>query len=824
VSRATRVRPGRTIAGSVLLLAGAIAAAGSPRSATASTSRIALERVEPAGGVPRFATFELTARIDTAASVPLWPYDAAPPHGVPTGLGVSVVGEFVDPDGREFAQPGFYYEGFEQDVRQGRDWRYPTGEVSWKVRFSPNRVGTWKYRLAMEDRRGREATAWQTLTVTPSTSRGFLRVSRADRRYFELEDGTFFTGLGFQVPEHFTNPVSIGAPFYRTLGQNGITLGRLWVSSLFGSAWTPWVGGRNRYSGYLPVAGTVPFAAPGEPATFAMRLDYEPSGDTGWFDACRLQWADDATAVKPATAYTVSATYAAREISGPRSSRAPGFGFVVKAGGMFPACFEPGTSRVVTGYGGASDRPVTVTGTWRSGQRAFMPKLHVALENVTSGAAYVRSISVRESRPDGSPGPEILERASLQVDRYVPQSRALALDTIVDLASKNGVYLKLVVMDKGDEMYQKLADDGGWVRGEDNRDGVYGTGRVVNRTRWLQQAWWRYLQARWGHSPAIHSWELVNEGDPASVRHYEAADEFGKYMHFGVFGKAPAAGFDHPNDHLVTTSFWHSFPAEAFWGNPKYPHVDYADIHAYVSTSFAPSAERARMAADAAYYHTWHSQAVAAAKIGKPVVRGEAGLDVPGRQDERVLGLDRDPDGIWLHNFLWSGLDSGGLYEVYWWRSHVWGPQGDHRGHYRRIADFLADLDLNKGGYADWSGTVSTPALRVVGQKNPARGRLHLWVQNVQHTWKRVADRQPIDPVSGTVRVPGFTPDAVFGVTWWDTYEATPAVRRRVVRADGGGTVTLAIEGLRTDVALKLEPECANTQTDGKERTQPCGA
>jgi hypothetical protein len=266
---------------------------------------------------------------------------------------------------------------------------------------------------------------------------------------------------------------------------------------------------------------------------------------------------------------------------------------------------------------------------------------------------------MREVFLDGTEGPEVLSRPSMEYELYIPQSRAYALDKIVELAERQGVYLKLVVMEKGDEVYAKFDDDGGFAAARDNHNGFYGTGRSVNKTRWLQQAWWRYLQARWGYSPSIHSWELTNEGDPASTRHYEQADEFGKFMHYRVFGVEPGSTFNHPNDHLVTTSFWHSFPAAAFWANSSYPNIDYADLHAYVSTTTAPTAEKERMKWDAAYYHTWHSQFVATARVGKPVVRGEAGLDVPGKQDEFALGIQRDVTGTWLHNFLWSGLDSG---------------------------------------------------------------------------------------------------------------------------------------------------------------------
>src|SRR5205807_442665 len=93
------------------------------------------------------------------------------------------------------------------------------------------------------------------------------------------------------------------------------------------------------------------------------------------------------------------------------------------------------------------------------------------------------------------------------------------------------------------------------------------------KVRSLQQYYWRYLAARWGYSTAVHSWELLNEGDPYNGNHYGLADAFAAYMHQ-----------TEPSRHMVTTSMWASFPVDSFWGNAKYPNIDYADVHAYVST------------------------------------------------------------------------------------------------------------------------------------------------------------------------------------------------------------------------------------------------
>ena len=132
--------------------------------------------------VPRFGRLEIDARVATKAEFTHWPYDAAPPRGVPAGRGVSVEAEFVDPGGRHYRQPAFQYQRFEDAVHDGRDWHHPTADFTWKVRFTPNVEGQWRYRLTMADRDRTAQTSWRTVRVGPSTARGFVRVSRADPR------------------------------------------------------------------------------------------------------------------------------------------------------------------------------------------------------------------------------------------------------------------------------------------------------------------------------------------------------------------------------------------------------------------------------------------------------------------------------------------------------------------------------------------------------------------------------------------------------------------------------------------------------------------
>jgi hypothetical protein len=488
-----------------------------------------------------------------------------------------------------------------------------------------------------------------------------------------------------------------------------------------------------------------------------------------------------------------------------------------------PNCYETDTGSVVTGYGTNTSNWNTIEGIWYSKNYNFLPHVYVGLENVTRGQVNILSISMREVFSDGRYGPEILRQPSMECELIIPDLDLYCMDKYLELAEEYGIYLKLVLMDKSDPIYYKLDDDGTFViNGEpNNRDGFYGLGRAKNKTRWLQQAWWRYVQARWGYSLNIHSWELTNEGDPFSKKHWEMADEFGKFMHCEVFGVQVGSGdgnrcaFQHPNRHMVTTSFWHSFPGyeaqtgNGFWGNPKYPNVDYIDVHAYISTSTASAADKQLMEKDASYYHLWHSRQFRARNFKMPVVRGEAGM-VPrssGTHDKTGLGLHKDLMGIWYHNYVWSMCDSGALYEIYWYADpHIY-SKGiyDHRHVALSYHNFMAGIVLNNGNYRDLGAEISNPNIRVVGQKDLISGNAHLWIQNKNHAWKSVVNGATILPVSGTIRIGGFAPDHTFSLEWWDTYETKGQItgtQQCVSAADG--FLEIPVSSLKTDIALKI--------------------
>ena len=204
------------------------------------------------------------------------------------------------------------------------------------------------------------------------------------------------------------------------------------------------------------------------------------------------------------------------------------------------------------------------------GSQQFLDFLFVMLDNATAGEASVSEMSLREVLPDGSLGPEVLVKSRGDVHLDYNPMRSWDWDQILDQAAAQGVFLKLVVLEKNDRVWNRINPDG-TMASDDSNGNFYAA--PDTKVRRLHEYYWRYLAARWGYSRAVHSWELINEGDPFHGSHHEQADSFAAFMHRSE-----------PSRHLVSTSNWHSLPVGEFWASPLYPNVDYADVHAYIST------------------------------------------------------------------------------------------------------------------------------------------------------------------------------------------------------------------------------------------------
>jgi len=417
----------------------------------------------------------------------------------------------------------------------------------------------------------------------------------------------------------------------------------------------------------------------------------------------------------------------------------------------------------------------------------YLGNVSFILENTTGGAAFIDEISIREVLAGGQLGPELNRRPRMNYHQYFCNMTSWQYDCMLQRALDLGLYYRIVVTEKDDWVLTRLGA-GGFI--EKNSSPTNFNAAQGTPGYWYQTGWWRYLTARWGAYRSVHSWELANEQDPNDSRGHKHTQRMASWFH----------GND-PVRHDALTSFWSDFPATAFWGNAAYPDVFHADVHAYLYYGTPENT-------DTAYGHWTLGRSLLAKSIGKPIIRGETGIlgpDSHGGGEDTDLKLDTA--GVWLHNRTWAQLDYNGMLELYWYPNNIRGEDvghGDLYGIYRVFRQFMNDIPLGNGSYTDAQATSSNPVVRVVGQFDRTANRGHLWIGHADHHWRNVVNGLIITPASATIEIPDLATPARYSVTWVDTYTGL-TTGQQMLLASPEGIVSLAVESLTTDVAVKID-------------------
>ena len=490
--------------------------------------------------VGRYEVFQSTFQLNTVATNYSWPYDANPPASISPGIGVTVDAIFTNSNTNTvLTVPCFFYQNYDRELISGDGSRYtdeaimPNDTPYWMVRFAPPELGAWSFKLKATDASGTTiypSGSGLAFNCVSSSSKGFVKVSPTDPRYFELSDGTPIVSPGINIRPGSTYDSD---NILQKFGQNGVRLARWGIS--FRDSQNPFSGGDYSTNG-------------GPQWDFSLALSSDGGCKSGDRYSAKL------TAGK--------STYQNIYLEAGVSYIYTGY---VKASGVTASGAGTG---IVPYIGSAQGTPLTGSTGWQSFSIAFTPYANSlyqvgVINNGSTGTGYFDDVYLSGKKPgDTAWSPNYLSKGDFDFQNYIDPRESWKIDHIFQVAKDNGVYLKTVISDKQDTCLGSINPDGSTVSRSD--DNFYASS--THPSRWYQKTWWRYLIARWGAYSSAHSWELCNEGDPFNGNHYDAANALAGYMKS-----------NDPYRHLVTTSFWHSIPM-AFW---KDSLCDYIDAHEY---------------------------------------------------------------------------------------------------------------------------------------------------------------------------------------------------------------------------------------------------
>jgi len=765
-----------------------------------------------------------------------------------TGQGITVDAVLTSPSGTIIRQPAFLYTPY--TFVEASDFYHPTGTAPyWLVRFAPQNSGNWSYHIEARDGTTCQnfarypAASELTFSATPAQSgnHGFIRVSPTDKRYFEFSDGTPFFGMGIasnadgaisQIRSKFSQYAQYGVNFVRMWMTQGI----IWGMGVYNHGWDAWAGAIN-YRTNAQKYGLGDFSVllnNGQAIT---------QTDGGQFHNSSLE---------TGTTYKLRLRAQLRNVTG-----TAGNGLVVQI---------PGNSAI--SFTGNSPAWQVWEAQFTNSARVNLDGLSVRVQNAGASAqVYLDEIYIGKVVNPSTPatlddlslglGANVVFKPNVNYHLHFDEIAAQKYDRVIDVAKQNNVFMKLVVSDQRDGVLQCIDPvTGTWIN-NNNTDNCADNNFFSTRTgkmRRLQEYYWRYLTARWGYATSIHSWELTNEGSPGDSIHENNSDHMGEYF-----------STNDPNRHMASTSYYAGFEPNYF--NAPSTRVSYGDFHAYSCTSWitfceedgrfspsrcnqsvgihavdpavisacqpyinnysqAQSCYLNRINADTAMWHTEHSLVARSQVANMPLVRGETGLGTTGGGtcwDNDDPRLSRDPNGTWLHNFVWSQLNSGGLYELYWWNDYILsqpGPDGSTANGlfeiYLPYQQFTANIPLSNGKYQDITPVVSNQASVVAwGQKDTTNNRAHLWIENRKHIWCAIAGGVTGCPytwdssaLTGTVDITGFSPSTSYPVEYWQfNHPGNLTKTTATLTADSSGKISIALSSLpstTTDVAVKI--------------------
>jgi len=349
------------------------------------------------------------------------------------------------------------------------------------------------------------------------------------------------------------------------------------------------------------------------------------------------------------------------------------------------------------------------------------------------------------------------------------------IDMVVADAQKKGVFLIFTIWD-----HPELRDDTHpWGDGNWDRNGFHLLGDInsffTSDEAWAwQENFYRYIIARWGHSPAIGMWQTVSEINGTNA--YDQTDPWHQKV----------------NDYFVANDPYRHPTTASMSGDVDWPEgfqvMDAPQVHVYDFSNGDLQADAVKAADILAHWTGLMWQAG-----DKPNWVGEFGT--PGDTYYPEL----------FHNSIWAALGSGAAMTPAEWNSGgAWGEMTDAMlADIKRLSQFVSDLPLAQWNPSPIQINSSDPAVRGWGVAGNDGGLF--WVQDYSLEGKSITEvRSDMTVRKGVqVAVEGLA-GGTYTIAPYDTWQGT-YLEAFEVTCTAGRACTIPLPDFKSDMAFKIE-------------------
>lgn len=365
-------------------------------------------------------------------------------------------------------------------------------------------------------------------------------------------------------------------------------------------------------------------------------------------------------------------------------------------------------------------------------------------------------------------------------------SMAQFWDDFIALAEQHGLYLLLTP-------YDTFWQDRNWGTYPYNTPEV-----CPSKSDWLtkrscidaHKARWRFILERWGDSPNIFAWDIMNEIElywNATADEIAAyVDEMATFIHdteMALYGRT----------HLLTVSSAASVPdgglADIIY---RHPLLDFANTHLYVGSPIKDPQDPISAAPAMAGGVVLSLDAI---EDGRPYFDSES-----GPIDNWIV--DPQFDAEYHHNMSWAHLAAGGAGTGMRWpytTPHWILPE--LRDNLLGIARFAAGIDWARFNSRPIGNNILVDDRNILKQGCSDGSMALVWL--LLDT--RTAPAPTFD--AQTLMINRTLADGAYTVEFWETYEGNPITTVNVTVTGGTLRLTLPpLPGDMTDVALIIRP------------------